>query len=652
MSRHAVWAGWLAGAIVGIAGCGPGYYTRDADRETYAIVSAKQEAALGRPLPFSIEPDRKVQDFWREAAARATSDAAEAGARPTEPAAQGGAPPTQPAAQGAAPPTEPAAQGGAPPTQPPAQGAAPPTQPAAQGAAPPAQPPATGAAPSSEPPAQGAAPPSSEPRLEGAALTKNEALPPVGPQDVRLSMADAMRLAFRANRDYQAQKENMYLAALALTFERYLFRPHPFASGTVDVTNDQRDRERRFDGTAEVGFSQQLADGAVIVGSLGLVALKFINQQLGDTVDTALAFSLRQPLWRGAGRRVVQENLVQAERNALYQVRSFARYEQTFAVSVAASYLRVLERRQVVLNEWQNYESLREGRERAEWLAKAERLPQFQVDQARQDELRAYDRWISARQQYLSALDAMKITLGIPVESPVVLDPRELERLAAHGLDRANLKVEAAVAKALQARLDLANARGGLEDAQRKIHVAEDALKGDVDLVASVGYDSNPNRPQSARLEFHRGAYSIGLDIDLPVDRLQERNALRETQVEREQADRALSLLEDEVVLSVRDAYRSLEQSRQSYEIQRRSVELAARRVESTQLLLQAGRANQRDVLESLAALVQAQNGLTRALVDHTIASLQFQRDTGTLQVDGEGRIHGWSLTDNRAGVL
>jgi outer membrane protein TolC len=396
-------------------------------------------------------------------------------------------------------------------------------------------------------------------------------------------MADALRLAVRANRDYQGQKEEVYLAALALTFERYLFRPHPFASGTVDLTDDTRARERTFDGTADIGFSQQLADGAVIAASLGLTALKFINQQLGDTVDTALSFSLQQPLWRGAGRMVVQENLVQAERNALYQVRTFARFEQTFAVSVAADYLRVLEQRQIVLNEWQNYQSLKDTRERAEWLAKAERLPQFQVDQARQDELRAYDRWISVRQAYLNALDELKIVLGIPIETPVALEPKELERLAAAGLVHPDLKVEAAVAKAMEARLDLANARGGYEDAGRKVLVAEDGLKGDMDLVASIGYTSDPDRPQSARLEFHRGVYSIGLDIDLPVDRLEERNALRQTQIERERAARDLSLLRDQVVLAVREAYRGL----------------------------------------------------------------QFQRDVGTLRVDREGQIHGWSLTSN-----
>jgi len=568
-----------AAAALLAAGCGAAYQTTQADREVTAIVAAKQQKALGRKEPFSVEPNRAVRDLYREAAERAGAEAA------------------------AAPPSAP----------------------------PQAAPEAT-------------APPAAAPQTAGEA-EPTEPLPKTEKDAIRLSMSDAMRLAVQANRDYQSAKEDVYLAALALTFERYLFQPHPFATGTVNLQDDVRADERSFTGGSNIGVSQQLATGALVMGSLGLTALKFINSELGDTLDTALQFSITQPLWRGAGPRVVEENLVQAERNALYEVRRFARFEQTFAVSVASRYLGVLQQRQIVLNEWQNYQSLKAGRERSEWLAKAERLPEFQVDQARQDELRAYNTWITAREEYQNALDEFKVVLGIPVATPIALKPEELEQLTAHGLELLEVNLEDDVATALVTRLDLAVARDGFDDAKRKVFVAEDGLKGDVDLVASIGYESNPNRPESARIEFHKGLYSIGLDIDLPIDRLQERNALRRTQIDQEQAERAMSLLEDQVVLQVREDYRALEAARQSYEIQKRSVALAERRVESTDLLLQAGRADQRDVLDSQSALVQARNALTRALVNHTIAQLEFRRDAGTLVVDSEGQIHGWSLT-------
>jgi outer membrane protein TolC len=568
------------------AGCGPKYYTDQADKEVYGIVSAKTQKEFARTLPFTINSGPSLEEFLK------AREGVGASAKPPE---------IQP---------------------------------------------------------QEKPPPAAQPLMPGQAVPEPQvnlppALPEPSPKAVGLTVADALRVGVRTSRDYQTQKETVYLTALTLTFQRYLFDPHPSWTGNTTYINedlgqaDQR-RSRSWDLGSDVGVSQTLAQGAVITGALGLSALKFLNKELGDTVDSALNVTVSQPLWRGAGQAVVQENLIQSERNALYSVRTFARFEQQFAVGVASEYLRVIQSRDTVINEWENYRSLVLNRERAEWLAKAERLPEFQVDQGRQDELRAYNRWIVTRESYANALDAFKITLGIPVTTEIVLDSKELERLAAGGLQHPEVKLDDATKEALTTRLDLKNSRDAVDDADRKIKVAENGLAGDVDLVASIGYQSQPGPPQSAQLRFNRGNYSVWLNINMPVDRLQERNALRQTQISRQAAGRNLDETQDDVILQVRRALRQLDQARESYETQKRSVALAERRVESTQLLLQAGRADQRDVLDSQQALVEARNALTSALVDHSIAVLQFQRDVGTLAVDEEGQIHGWVLTDSK----
>jgi outer membrane protein TolC len=611
-----------------VAGCGPKFYTEQADKDVYKIVSDKNTQAFGRAPAFTIQPTATVQDLLSQIEEREKRN----------PPPTVAPPPPVPTPTLPTPPAVPLEPVPAPAAKSPAAPAA-----GAKDAGKPAPGAMAGPAPGAGTPAAAAA----------GSATPGEALPsPVpepGPGTVRLTMANALRVAIRGSRDFQSQKETVYLAGLTLTFSRYLFQPHPFATGKVDFnsTASTGERKKTWDGQAEVGVSQQLADGALIAGNLGLTALKFISPKLGDTVDSTLNFSLSQPLWRGLGRQIVQENLVQAERNALYAVRTFAKFEQDFAVDIASQYLQVLQQRDVVMNGWVNYLSLKEGRERADWLAKAERLPEFQVDQARQDELRAYNSWIVERTNYVNALDAFKISLGIPMETEIALEPRELDRLAALGLQQSDVRLEDATAKALKTRLDLANTRDGLEDAGRKVLVAEDGLKGDVDLVASAAYTSLDTSPQSARLTLRRGDYSIGLDLDLPIDRLKERNALRQTQISREQTGRTLSLQEDSITLAVRRSFRRLAQARESYEIQKRAVALAERRVESTQLLLQAGRATQRDVLDSQSALLEAKNALIQALVAHSIAGLEFQRNVGTLVVDEEGQIHGWNLTDS-----
>ena len=60
-------------------------------------------------------------------------------------------------------------------------------------------------------------------------------------------------------------------------------------------------------------------------------------------------------------------------------------------------------------------------------------------------------------------------------------------------------------------------------------------------------------------------------------------------------------------------------------------------RVESTNMLLEAGQAAARDLLESQDALIEAQDGVTAALVNHAIAKLKFFLDIGVLQVKPDG---------------
>ena len=91
------------------------------------------------------------------------------------------------------------------------------------------------------------------------------------------------------------------------------------------------------------------------------------------------------------------------------------------------------------------------------------------------------------------------------------------------------------------------------------------------------------------------------------------------------------------MTLSVRRAWRNLQEAAQTYQIQRRSVELARRRVRNADLMLERGTAIARDVLDARESLVNAENDLTRALIDHTLARLALWRDTELLEVGPDG---------------
>ena len=204
------------------------------------------------------------------------------------------------------------------------------------------------------------------------------------------------------------------------------------------------------------------------------------------------------------------------------------------------------------------------------------------------------------------------------------------------GISEPDYTLNTAIETGLLRRLDLANSMDKVDDAVRKVMVAADSLGAELNLVGSVSASST-EKTDFSRLQFHRGTYGLGLEADLPLDRKIERNAYREALIALERRQREYDNDMDEVKLDVRQAYRQLKEAAESYRIQKISLELAQRRVESTSMLLEAGLAITRDLLESQDALLEAQNSLTAALVNHTIAKLSFFRDIGILQVRPDG---------------
>jgi outer membrane protein TolC len=153
------------------------------------------------------------------------------------------------------------------------------------------------------------------------------------------------------------------------------------------------------------------------------------------------------------------------------------------------------------------------------------------------------------------------------------------------------------------------------------------------------------------QFNFMQGTYSAGLNVGLPLDATAGRNTLRGSLIALDQAERAAADLTDNIKLQVRSDWITMQEAKQSYEIQRKSVELAQRRVESTMLLLQAGRAITRDLLEAQTSWHDAENALVTALVNHTNARLALWRDIETLSVNTEGgleekAVHGQSANE------
>ncbi|MGA7495972.1 MAG: hypothetical protein WBX00_04515 [Isosphaeraceae bacterium] len=180
-----------------------------------------------------------------------------------------------------------------------------------------------------------------------------------------ITLQQSFTLALINARIYQLQLETLYNAALAVALQRFQFEPQfyagmsPLTSPTIgpggssagfplvsplNPINQFLYQTRSAPGgqissltLGEVAGVGKLLNsgGQLLAGFANQVVFNFIGKNpIQPTVQSSLPLTFMQPFLRGAGRAVVLENLTQAERNLLYQVRTFAQFRQQFIVDM------------------------------------------------------------------------------------------------------------------------------------------------------------------------------------------------------------------------------------------------------------------------------------------------------------------------------
>jgi outer membrane protein TolC len=602
------------------AGCSGDFYRRSADAQVYRLLAKRKEASLG------YQPDTQVAATKDPAVPQRAYETIPATPVP---------PPTKPPLA-ARPPVE-VPYG---PMGPPAKWVGVPVPEnspqsrSAQGAAP------------------GTGQPSAESDVDRAQTSPFFYGPPSPRQPAnRLDLFKAVQYAVDHSRQYQGQVEDLYLAGLDVTLERHLLSPRPFATVGAQYTGGQRSVDYRsaLAVTTNAGVRQKLPYGGEIVAEALVQFINALSDNAENGESASLALSGSLPLLRGAGM-VNLEGLVSSERELVYQVRTFEEFRRSFAVSISRQYFKLQARQQAVRNRQLNYENLAVLTERTRALFAAGRISFLEVQRSEQALLQAESRVISAREQYQNSLDAFKVQIGMPVAEELAVVPVALD------LNMPDLDANGAVRTARAYRLDLQTARDRIDDAKRAIDNARNGLLPGLDLTAS-GTTTNGARDPARQLDSRNLTYSAGVTLDIPVDRLPERNLYRRALIQYERAVRALEGLQDTVTSSVLQDIRAIRSAQQDLRIQEESIELAERRLDLASELLRAGnaggagavrRGDARDVVEAQQDLLSAQDQYEQARADLQVQVLQFLQDIGSLRVDPEAGLIGRAMRRDR----
>ncbi len=251
--------------------------------------------------------------------------------------------------------------------------------------------------------------------------------------------------------------------------------------------------------------------------------------------------------------------------------------------------------------------------------------------------LSAENNLVDAESSYQSALDTFKLLLGAPVEQPMEIAANELD------VTVPTLARMMRCSWRQHYRLDLRTAEDQVEDAQRGVAVAKNALLPNL-TVDATGNIGNPSDAPAVSINQNTSSYSAGVTLDLPVDQLPERNDYRRSLITLERAQRSFEHMKDQVASDARNDLRSIRSAQITLQIQTKGIELAKLRLDNAYALLTAGRLGSRDVTDAQSSLLTAQNAYEQAKSNLQTQVLQFLNDTGTLRVDPESGVLGHAM--------
>jgi hypothetical protein len=562
--------------------------------------------------------------------------------------------------------------------------------------------------------------------------------------------AQAMALGLINSRGYQSQIENLYLASLSVTLQRFQFQPQ-FVAGLTPTTplvgrglpapnfvnsflyrtNEAQGGQQSTLSLGELaGFGKLLSFGGSILGGFAnQTVFNFIGKNpIQPTVQSVLPISIVQPFLRGGGRAVTLEPLTLAERNLLYQVRIFTRFRQQFmpylltnagqpfdggasagggagggaatptggvgggaAQDAGIGYLNVLQQIQVVENNRKTVAAFEALATAYGEMAKGAGagVSALNVDQINSSLQQTRATLIVAITQLRILFDQFKIQLGLPPDTPLVLDrglllgfrrvfdridewftdeerdpevlPRFVDQLPrledvvidgraavelGHDLSRQEEVLLAAERVALENRLELMNERGQLYDSWRQLAVTFNAVKGIFNVTLTNQIFTPPTSSNPFGFWEQAKQFNLVLNAELPLVRVAERNTYRTAFIRYRQEQRVLQQLEDNIKFAVRSDIRNMIQNAEQYNIQKRLLVVSLRQKDNAQRQIFAPPApgdtgSSQNVTATTQQLVQAQqqvlgaeNTLIQTWVSYETQRISLYRDLGIIPYD------------------
>jgi len=252
------------------------------------------------------------------------------------------------------------------------------------------------------------------------------------------------------------------------------------------------------------------------------------------------------------------------------------------------------------------------------------------VEKARVDAaaVQAESALIEAENTALQAADSLLLLIGETPGQAVVLttEPATVQPLS--------LDADALVKVALEKNPALTAATARSSAAELWAQDARHRRLPQLDANASyglVGYEPSASKSTSELMGGDLPDWTMGATLSIPLLNRADRGAYLERSAQAARARTDHKALARSIDQQVRTQVRTLSAAHTQVRLARANLALAEKTLAAERALREAGRAIQKDVLESMATTNDAQVALERALADYQLALIELERLKGTL---------------------
>ena len=260
--------------------------------------------------------------------------------------------------------------------------------------------------------------------------------------EIPLDKERALELSIVHSPDYQAARERLYLAAMAVSEQRFRYDVQYFGNSSNGSPRGSLNYDiDTLENSAGFGINRRFATGGTLLVDLANSITWSLTGEGSWNAGTTLNAVITQPLLRNASRKVELENLTQAERNFLAALRQMVFYQQghytrivtgtvpqNTGASGSGGFYQLLSEQIQIQNQRQQIIGLEDNLNRFDELFEAGQSERINIEETRQRLLQAQSNLLGRVNSYQNNIEAYIRSLGLPPDLQVTIDDPLLEQ--------------------------------------------------------------------------------------------------------------------------------------------------------------------------------------------------------------------------------